>query len=64
MNVYLRNLFGYFEVLHPASGWAENADKTKPKPKKSKPAQQFSPDSWNLRSAAKKENAIRRNPAP
>jgi hypothetical protein len=64
MNLYLRNLFGYFEVDHPASGFAENTDKSKLKPRKEKPAQQFSPDSWNLRSAAKKENATRRNPAP
>ena len=66
MNNYLRNLFVYFEaVLHPASGWADGKEeKKKRKSLKSYSTILPSPDSLNMRAAAKKGDKARRNPAP
>jgi len=65
MNNYLRHLFDYFEnVLHPASGWSENAEKRKRKTRKSS-TMLTSPDSFNTRGVvSKKQEKLRRNPAP
>ncbi len=65
MNTYLRNLFVYFEnVIHPAGGASEsNSGKSKRKIKRSGEPNTFSPESVNLR-AAKKQDKLRRNPAP
>jgi hypothetical protein len=65
MNSYLRGLFTYFEnVIHPASGWADN--KGEKKRKASKPAgyQQPTPECFNVRGQLKKQDKLRRNPAP
>lgn len=61
----LRNLFIYFEnVLHPASGWSENPMKKKRTGKKTDSLQN-SPESFNLRGGVmKKQDKIRRSPAP
>lgn len=61
----LRNLFIYFEnVLHPASGWSENPMKKKRAGKKTGSLQN-SPESFNLRGGVvKKQDKIRRSPAP
>lgn len=66
MNTYLRNLFVYFEnVLHPASGWSDNsADKRKRRSRKSG-SMQASPECINIRGGfLKKQDKLRRNPAP
>jgi hypothetical protein len=65
MNNYLRSLFDYFEnVLHPASGWSDNAEKRKRKTRKNG-SMQASPDSFNTRAGvSKKQDKLRRNPAP
>ncbi|MFL5740374.1 MAG: hypothetical protein ACJ75B_09170 [Flavisolibacter sp.] len=66
MNNYLRSLFVYFEnVLHPASGWSDgNTDKRKRKAKKSG-SLQMSPECFNIRgTVSKKQDKLRRNPAP
>lgn len=63
---YLRNLFVYFEnVLHPASGWSDKeSDKRKRKARKSG-SMHASPESFNIRGGiAKKQEKLRRNPAP
>jgi len=61
----LRNLFIYFEnVLHPAGGWSENPMKKKRTGKKID-SRQNSPESFNLRGGViKKQDKIRRSPAP
>ena len=66
MNLYLRNLLGYFEqVLHPAGGNAERAaDKRKRKSLKGN-GLQASPEGFNIRGGiVKKQEKLRRNPAP
>jgi hypothetical protein len=65
MNNYLRHLFDYFEnVLHPASGWSDNAEKRKRKTRKTG-AKQISAESFNTGAGvSKKHDKIRRNPAP
>ncbi len=68
MSSYIRNLFVYFEsVLHPANGWADNRDEKK-KRRTEKPAHvsflQPSPEGFNIRASAKKQDKLRRNPAP
>lgn len=66
MNIYLRNLFVYFEnVLHPASGWSDgNPEKRKRKTKRTSTLQ-VSPECFNIRGGtAKKQDKLRRNPAP
>ncbi len=66
MNSYLRILFVYFEaVLHPASGWSDsNNEKKKRKAQKPDTSIQPSPDCFNMRAVAKKQDKVRRNPAP
>jgi len=67
MNSCLRSLFVYFEaVLHPASGWSDNqVDKKKRKPLKiSDTSFQPSPECFNTRGILKKQDKLRRNPAP
>jgi hypothetical protein len=60
----LRNLFVYFEnVLHPASGWSDNSMKRKRVSKKDN-SLQSSPECFNLRGTSKKQDKIRRSPAP
>jgi hypothetical protein len=62
---YLRNLFVYFEnVLHPASGWSDpNSSKRKRTAKRD--SLQVSPECYNLRgTASKKQDKVRRSPAP
>jgi hypothetical protein len=61
----LRNLFIYFEnVLHPASGWSDNSAKKKRVSKKES-SSQASPECFNLRGGvSKKQDKIRRSPAP
>jgi hypothetical protein len=66
MNTYLRNLIVYFEnVLHPASGWSDaSADKRKRRNKKGG-SLQASPECFNIRGGIlKKQDKLRRNPAP
>lgn len=66
MHTYLRNLFVYFEnVLHPASGGSDsNPEKRKRKSKKNG-GLQASPECYNIRGgSAKKQDKLRRNPAP
>lgn len=62
---YLRNLFIYFEnVLHPASGWSDvNATKRK-RVSKENNSLQTSPECFNLRGVMKKQDKLRRSPAP
>ena len=66
MHTYLRNLLVYFEhVLHPASGWSDtNAEKRKRKTRRNG-ALQLSPECYNIRGgSSKKQEKLRRNPAP
>ena len=67
MNIYLRNLFIYFEnVLHPAGSNSENDPaKTKRKSKANNNVNFASPESINIRGGvAKKQEKQRLNPAP
>jgi len=69
MNICLRNLFVYFEsVLHPAGGASERqAEKKKRRTTTvnvSNYITQPSPDGFNMRAVAKKQDKVRRNPAP
>lgn len=67
MNNCLHNLFTYFEnVLHPASGWSNNnGEKKKRRSQKlSSSTIQPSPEGYNMRASAKKQDQLRRNPAP
>ena len=63
---YLRNLFIYFEnVLHPASGWSDGNSTKRKKIAKKDNSVQASPECFNLRgSATKKQDKLRRSPAP
>jgi hypothetical protein len=63
---YLRNLFIYFEnVLHPASGWSDsNSIKRKKTVRKNESLQVSSPECFNLRGSVKKQDKLRRSPAP
>lgn len=68
MYTYLRHLIVYFEhVLHPANAWSSSSsgsEKSKRKVKKGS-SLQVSPDGYNLRgSVSKKQDKLRRNPAP
>jgi hypothetical protein len=64
MTTYLRNLFCYFEnVIHPAGGNDESADKRKRRSRKPG-GLQSSPESFNIRGTAKKHDKTRLNPAP
>ena len=67
VNSCLRNLFVYFEgVLHPASGWSDNKGEKKKRKAQKLPDVSFqpSPDCFNVRGIAKKQDKMRRNPAP
>jgi hypothetical protein len=67
MNSCLRSLFIYFEgVLHPASGWAEHKTEKRKRRAQKSPHSSFqpSPDHFNMRASAKKQDKSRRNPAP
>ena len=67
MNNCLQSIFVYFEnVLHPASGWANsNGEKKKRRSQKSPNSTlQPSPEGFNMRASAKKQDKTRRNPAP
>jgi len=61
----LRNLFTYFEnVLHPAGGFSDNSLKRKRAGRKDF-SLQSSPECFNIRGGlAKKQDKIRRSPAP
>ena len=64
MNTYLRHLFVYFEnALHPAGG-LDQGEKKKRRTKKFT-SLQASPECFNIRGGAvKKQDKLRRNPAP
>jgi len=69
MNICLRNLFVYFEsVIHPAGGaYERQAEKKKRRTTTvnvSNYITQPSPDGFNMRAVAKKQDKVRRNPAP
>ena len=66
MNIYLRNLFIYFEnVLHPAGGNAENSPAKTRKSKVNSHVNFASPESINIRGGvSKKQEKHRLNPAP
>jgi hypothetical protein len=66
MNSCLQNIFTYFDnVLHPAGGWSDNVEKRKRKSQKQADnGTQSSPESLNMRASAKKQDKLRRNPAP
>jgi hypothetical protein len=62
---YLRNLFLYFEnVLHPASGWSDGSSAKRKRTGRKDSYQQTSPECFNLRASAKKQDKVRRSPAP
>ncbi len=65
MNAYLRHLIVYFEnVIHPASAWSDYSDKRKKRTIKLNELQQ-SPESFNIRGGnLKKQEKLRRSPAP
>jgi hypothetical protein len=63
MNTYLHSFITYFEnVIHPAG----KSDPQKAKPRSSKATYQLqtSPDSLNIRASVRKQDSVRRNPAP
>jgi hypothetical protein len=67
MNICLRNLFVYFEsVLHPAGGASEKQPVKKKRTtiEATSYFSQPSPDGYNMRAVAKKQDKVRRNPAP
>ena len=65
MNNYLRQIFTYFEnVIHPASGWSDHQDKRKRRSIRLNELQS-SPESFNIRGGnLKKQEKLRRSPAP
>ena len=66
MNNCIRNLLSYFEsVIHPAGGSGELAPKPRKKNFKNNTSLLSSPESVNIRGAVmKKQDKLRRNPAP
>ncbi len=65
MNAYLRSLFVYFEnVLHPASGWSDSGSEKRKRKSSKATGLTFTPESYNVRGALKKQDKLRRNPAP
>jgi hypothetical protein len=66
MYTYLRHLFVYFEhVFHPAGPKVSPGDPEKRKRKMSRDnSLNLSPDRFNLRAGSKKQDKLRRNPAP
>lgn len=64
MNNYLHDLFTYFEnTVHPAAG-KESLSKKKKGSSQQTYQLQASPDCFNMRSTVRKQDSIRRNPAP
>jgi len=62
---YLRSLFTYFEnVLHPASGWSDGNSIKRKRTSKKINSLQTSPECVNLRGVIKKQDKVRRSPAP
>ena len=62
---YLRHLFIYFEnVLHPASGWSDGNSTKRKRINHKSAASQTSPECFNLRGVMKKQDKVRRSPAP
>ncbi len=62
---YLRHLFIYFEnVLHPASGWSDGNSTKRKRINQKTAASQTSPECFNLRGVMKKQDKVRRSPAP
>jgi hypothetical protein len=61
----LHRFFIYFEnVLHPASGWSDHSTKKKRVSRKDQ-LTQVSPECFNLRGGVtKKQDKVRRSPAP
>jgi hypothetical protein len=65
MNTYLRSLIVYFEhVLHPAAGSSESNPDRKSRKKRRSSVLSASPESYNMRGVQKKQDPLRRNPAP
>ena len=65
MNSYLQHFIGYFEqVFHPAGGSDTSVSKKKSGAKKSGNLR-LSPEAYNIRGGiVKKQEKLRRNPAP
>ena len=62
---YLRHLFIYFEnVLHPASGWSDGNSTKRKRINQKTASSQTSPECFNLRGVMKKQDKVRRSPAP
>lgn len=62
---YLRSLITYFEnVLHPASGWSDSNSIKRKRTSKKNNSLQTSPECVNLRGVIKKQDKVRRSPAP
>jgi hypothetical protein len=62
---YLRSLFIYFEnVLHPASGWSDGNSTKRKRTTRKVSSFQSSPECINLRGVIKKQDKVRRSPAP
>jgi hypothetical protein len=65
MNSYFRSLMTYFEaVIHPASGFSESGPEKRKRRSVRFQAETISPDSFNMRASAKKQDKGRRSPAP
>jgi hypothetical protein len=64
MNTYLHNFITYFEASPQPV--AAKSDSKKTKQESGKPGRQFgsSPDCLNRRASARKQDTVRRNPAP
>ena len=64
MNAFLYSFLNYFEtVIHPAAGKNE-VQKTKRRNSKATQQLQPTPDCQNTRSSVRKNDYVRRNPAP
>ena len=64
MNTYVTGFITYFEqTFHPAAGKNTN-EKNKRKSSKTIYQTQASPDCLNIRASLRKQDNIRRNPAP
>jgi len=65
MSSCLHNLFTYFEnVMHPASGWAKSSGEKRKRRSQKSSVSSVSPECFNMRASAKKQDKLRRNPAP
>lgn len=64
MNIYLHSFLNYFDqVIHPAAG-KDEMQKSKRRNTKILPQFMASPDSLNMRASIRKQDNVRRNPAP